>query len=103
MAVAAGAAALSAFGCAPNAEVKKTDKTEAVNPEEGGTWVNAACWHNCGGRCVNKVMVKDGAVVRQKTDDIDEKLARVVIGDTSFPALRSIFGRRGLASTARRQ
>lgn len=31
MAVAAGAAALSAFGCAPNAEVKKTDKTEAVN------------------------------------------------------------------------
>lgn len=34
MAVAAGAAALSAFGCAPNAEVKKTDKTEAVNPEE---------------------------------------------------------------------
>lgn len=43
MAVAAGAAALSAFGCAPNAEVKKTDKTEAVNPEEGGTWVNAAC------------------------------------------------------------
>lgn len=72
MAVAAGAAALSAFGCAPNAEVKKTDKTEAVNPEEGGTWVNAACWHNCGGRCVNKVMVKDGAVVRQKTDDSHE-------------------------------
>ena len=72
MAVAAGASALSAFGCAPNAEVKKTDKTEAVNPEEGGTWVNAACWHNCGGRCVNKVMVKDGAVVRQKTDDSHE-------------------------------
>lgn len=36
---------------------------------EEGTWVSAACWHNCGGRCVNKVLVKDGKVVRQKTDD----------------------------------
>ena len=40
-----------------------------VDPEEGGKWVAAACWHNCGGRCMNKVMVKDGMVVRQKTDD----------------------------------
>lgn len=39
---------------------------------ENGTWVNAACWHNCGGRCVNKVLVKDGRVVRQKTDDTHE-------------------------------
>lgn len=34
-----------------------------------GEWVPAACWHNCGGRCVNKVLVRDGVVVRQKTDD----------------------------------
>jgi anaerobic dimethyl sulfoxide reductase subunit A len=34
-----------------------------------GKWVAAACWHNCGGRCVNKVYVVDGVVVRQKTDD----------------------------------
>lgn len=34
-----------------------------------GTWVSAACWHNCGGKCINKVLVKDGMVVRQKTDD----------------------------------
>ena len=43
-----------------------------VDPEEGGKWVSAACWHNCGGRCMNKVMVKDGVVVRQKTDDTHE-------------------------------
>ena len=36
-----------------------------IDPEEGGKWVSAACWHNCGGRCMNKVMVKDGMVVRQ--------------------------------------
>ena len=69
---AAGAAALCALAVPPKCRGQETDKTEAVNPEEGGTWVNAACWHNCGGRCVNKVMVKDGAVVRQKTDDSHE-------------------------------
>ena len=34
-----------------------------------GEWIPAACWHNCGGRCVNKVLVRDGIVIRQKTDD----------------------------------
>lgn len=38
-------------------------------PTEGGKWMTAACWHNCGGRCVNKAYVVDGIVVRQKTDD----------------------------------
>ena len=71
--VAAAATALTAFGCSPSTSVEETEETGAtVNPEEGGTWVPAACWHNCGGRCVNKVMVKDGAVVRQKTDDSHE-------------------------------
>ena len=37
--------------------------------DEGGKWIAAACWHNCGGRCMNKVLIKDGVVVRQKTDD----------------------------------
>lgn len=37
-----------------------------------GEWVAAACWHNCGGRCVNKALVRDGVVVRQKTDDTHE-------------------------------
>ncbi|MDE8702306.1 molybdopterin-dependent oxidoreductase [Adlercreutzia equolifaciens] len=79
-AIAASAAALSAFGCAPGTTVEE-DETAGVtelaitNPEEGGEWVAAACWHNCGGRCMNKVMVKDGVVVRQKTDDTHEDSA----------------------------
>ncbi|MEW6621869.1 MAG: molybdopterin-dependent oxidoreductase [Bacillota bacterium] len=36
---------------------------------EKGRWITAACWHNCGGRCLNKVYVVNGAVLRQKTDD----------------------------------
>lgn len=34
-----------------------------------GKWVMASCWHNCGGRCPNYALVKDGVVLRQKTDD----------------------------------
>ena len=41
--------------------------TAAAEPE--GEWITAACWHNCGGRCPNYALVKDGVVVRQKTDD----------------------------------
>jgi anaerobic dimethyl sulfoxide reductase subunit A len=37
-----------------------------------GKWVSAACWHNCGGRCINMAYVKDGVVLRQKTDDTHE-------------------------------
>lgn len=33
-----------------------------------GRWVSAACWHNCGGRCANRVLVEDGVVVRHGTD-----------------------------------
>ena len=43
-----------------------------ASAETGGTWVTAACWHNCGGRCLNKVLVVDGKPVRQKTDDTHE-------------------------------
>lgn len=72
-AVAAGAVALSATGCAAESSVEAVDKHELPSdPAAEGTWVPAACWHNCGGRCVNKVMVKDGAVIRQKTDDSHE-------------------------------
>ncbi|HKJ27004.1 MAG TPA: molybdopterin-dependent oxidoreductase [Anaerolineales bacterium] len=42
-------------------------KNAAASDE--GEWINAACWHNCGGRCPNYALVKDGVVVRQKTDD----------------------------------
>ena len=72
-AVVASAALLSATGCSAEASLDAADKHELpVDPAEGGEWVAAACWHNCGGRCMNKVMVKDGAVVRQKTDDTHE-------------------------------
>jgi len=40
---------------------------EVAEKEE--KWIAAACWHNCGGRCLNKVLVEDGVVIRQKTDD----------------------------------
>jgi anaerobic dimethyl sulfoxide reductase subunit A len=36
---------------------------------DGGKWISAACWHNCGGRCPNYALVKDGVVIRQKMDD----------------------------------
>ena len=49
-----------------------TEHPEPVDTEGGATWVTAACWHNCGGRCLNKVLVKDGVVLRQKTDDTHE-------------------------------
>ncbi|MCX6078676.1 MAG: molybdopterin-dependent oxidoreductase [Chloroflexi bacterium] len=40
-----------------------------------GKWVSAACWHNCGGRCLIKAHVVDGVVTRVKTDDTHEDSA----------------------------
>lgn len=68
--MAASVAVLSATGCSSESTLDKHELP--VDPADEGKWVPAACWHNCGGRCVNKVMVKDGAVVRQKTDDSHE-------------------------------
>ncbi|MDR0514987.1 MAG: molybdopterin-dependent oxidoreductase [Coriobacteriaceae bacterium] len=75
VAAAAAASALAALGnagCSPsqNSVVKK-DHATPPDPTEG-EWVTAACWHNCGGRCLNKALVKDGIIVRQKTDDTHE-------------------------------
>jgi anaerobic dimethyl sulfoxide reductase subunit A len=64
----AGAVALSGVGA--GLVQTGTAKTAEAAPEtEQGQWLTAACWHNCGGRCLNKVLVKDGVVIRQKTDD----------------------------------
>ncbi len=71
------AATTAAPGTAAETDATTQQPTETVaiehspiiDPEEGGKWVSAACWHNCGGRCMNKVMVKEGVVIRQKTDD----------------------------------
>ena len=45
---------------------------------EGGKWAPAPCLHNCGGRCLVKAYVKDGVILRQKTDDFstDDALNR---------------------------
>jgi anaerobic dimethyl sulfoxide reductase subunit A len=50
-----------------NFGLKTVEAAAQAAPE--GKWVSAACWHNCGGRCVNKAYVVDGVVIRQKTDD----------------------------------
>jgi anaerobic dimethyl sulfoxide reductase subunit A len=47
----------------------KTAKAASEAAASQGEWMPVACWHNCGGRCLNTVLVKDGVVVRQKTDD----------------------------------
>lgn len=64
-AVAATAAIPVSHGLVAKAETKIG--TEDAGGE--GVWKTAACWHNCGSRCLNKVLVKDGVVIRQKTDD----------------------------------
>ena len=61
----AAAAALSLGGCANTLTTASPD--QVANME--GEWKTAACWHNCGSRCLNKALVIDGVVVRQKTDD----------------------------------
>lgn len=60
-----GASTLTGCGLSKDNTVSDAN----VDGTQAGQWVNAACWHNCGGRCVNKALVKDGVVIRQKTDD----------------------------------
>lgn len=62
---AAAAASLSLAGCSNSLSTVGVDAAL----DNGEKWVSSACWHNCGGRCVNKALVKDGMVIRQKTDD----------------------------------
>lgn len=66
---AAAAATLGAssalFGC--DGRVAPVDGTQPA--PEGAEWKTIACLHGCGTRCMNQVLVKDGVVIRQKTDD----------------------------------
>ncbi|HWR31506.1 MAG TPA: molybdopterin-dependent oxidoreductase [Negativicutes bacterium] len=59
-------ATVSLSGCGLT-KVSNQQAEELAKKE--GKWITAACWHNCGGRCMNKAYVVDGVVVRQKTDD----------------------------------
>ena len=50
--------------------MKQSGHSRGANDRaDGGRWIPAACWHNCGGRCLLKALVVDGKVVRVKTDD----------------------------------
>lgn len=78
--VAAAAAATAALGMGTSLygcdnRVSETGDA-AIGGEQvaqaDGTWVTLACSHGCGTRCLNKVLVRDGVVVRQKTDDTHE-------------------------------
>ena len=44
---------------------------DEMKADEEGEWHSAACWHNCGGKCLVRVCTKDGVIVRQGTDDIN--------------------------------
>ncbi|KUO65014.1 MAG: dimethyl sulfoxide reductase subunit A [Gracilibacter sp. BRH_c7a] len=61
----AAAASLSLAGCGNSLMSVSANPTA----DQEGKWITAACWHNCGSRCLNKALVVDGVVVRQKTDD----------------------------------
>lgn len=66
-AAAVAAAGLALAGSDNILMAVEADSRSAVDSD--GKWVPAACWHNCGGRCVNYALVKDNTVIRQKTDD----------------------------------
>lgn len=79
--VKAGAAAAAATAlagalasCAPQSDnAVELSETGAADPEEGATWIPVACWLGCGtAACRNMGLVKDGIVLRQKSDDSHE-------------------------------
>lgn len=63
--------------CSPDDAASKQEQEPSTTSTgqpvlEGGEWKCASCWFACGGSCVNKVYVKDGMVLQQKTDDLGE-------------------------------
>lgn len=70
---AAGLSTSALAGCSSDTALVSTNG-QAIDIEKG-EWRTAACWHNCGGRCLNKVFVQDGVAIRQKTDDTHDDSA----------------------------
>lgn len=65
-----GASLAKAAGEEMDSEMEATMRgSDIAILEEQGQWVPAACWHNCGGRCLNYAYVVDNMVLRQKSDD----------------------------------
>ena len=88
-AISAASFALNATAIAESNTLKATGEetipaaAEPVVGEDGGKWVAAPCWHNCGGKCLVKAYVKDGVILRQKTDDTTPMTSTTV---SSVPA-----------------
>ena len=61
------AAACAVAGCGLAASAPRV-----AGASEEGEWIAAACWDNCGGRCVNRVLVRDGQIVRQGSENSHE-------------------------------
>ena len=70
---AAATAALAGLGMvsrenamAAGESVAPAGEAAVADAAEGGKWVAAPCWHNCGGKCLVRACVKDGGVNRQQ-------------------------------------
>ncbi|WP_270295838.1 molybdopterin-dependent oxidoreductase [Eggerthella sinensis] len=66
------AASSSLVACQPSGQDAGSATGSAESADDEGVWISAACWHNCGGRCVNRVLMKNGVVVRQGSDTSHE-------------------------------
>lgn len=65
----AAAAVLGVSG-SPFSRDNRLAFAEEVAKQAGmAEWKTVACLHGCGTRCMNQVLVQDGIVLRQKTDD----------------------------------
>ena len=51
--------------------VAPAEAAAVADAAEGGKWVAAPCWHNCGGKCLVRACVKDGVIIRQGTDNFN--------------------------------
>lgn len=58
------------YGC--DNRIDALEENESTPTGQQTEWKTIACLHGCGTRCMNQVLVKDGIVVRQKTDDTHE-------------------------------
>jgi len=70
--VAALGAGTVLYGCDSRMEEAAQVIGHATATPEGAEWKTLACLHGCGQRCMNQCLVKDGIVLRQKTDDTHE-------------------------------
>ncbi len=61
-----GTAALANSGLDLGLKFNQTAQAATTAAPKEAKWVSVACWHNCGGRCVNYALVQDGVVMRQK-------------------------------------